>query len=117
MPVAYVAGLQMRRAAELHAGSAKTDLRHVRVLDDFARRHDDQLVWLDVTEDLLAKLRILNGRDVDLAEDANRASNRTRDALVLASPPRGATRARRNVCSFDEPRARRRVVPGQIRGR
>ena len=34
----------------------------------------------------LAKLRILNGRDVDLAEDANRASNRCRDALTSISP-------------------------------
>jgi transposase len=36
--------------------------------------------------ELLAKLRILNGRDVDLAEDANRATNRCRDALVSISP-------------------------------
>jgi transposase len=86
VPVAYVTGLQMRRAAELYAGSAKTDPRDAWVLADFARRHADQLVWLDVTDDLLTKLRILNGRDVDLAEDANRASNRCRDALVSTSP-------------------------------
>jgi len=86
IPVAYVTGLQMRRAAELYAGSAKTDPRDAWVLADFARRHADQLVWLDVSDDLLAKLRILNGRDVDLAEDANRASNRCRDALTSISP-------------------------------
>jgi transposase len=39
-----------------------------------------------VSDDPLAKLRILNGRDVDLAEDANRASNRCRDALLSISP-------------------------------
>lgn len=86
VPVAYVTGLQMRRAAELYAGAAKTDPRDAKVLAEFARRHADQLAWLDVTDELLAKLRILNGRDVDLTEDANRASNRCRDALVSISP-------------------------------
>ena len=86
VPVAYVTGLQMRRAADLYAGSAKTDPRDAWVLADFARRHADQLVWIDVCDELLARLRILNGRDVDLAEDANRASNRLRDALVSISP-------------------------------
>lgn len=86
VPVAYVTGLQMRRAAELYAGAAKTDPRDAKVLAEFARRHADQLAWLDVTDELLAKLRILNGRDVDLAEDVNRTSNRCRDALVSISP-------------------------------
>ena len=86
VPVAYVTGLQMRRAAELYAGAAKTDPRDAWVLADFARGHADQLAWLDVSDELLAELRILNGRDVDLAEDANRASNRCRDALVSVSP-------------------------------
>ncbi|MFN3255106.1 MAG: IS110 family transposase [Ilumatobacter sp.] len=86
IPVAYVTGLQMRRAAELYAGSAKTDPRDPWVLADFERRHTDQLVWLDIGDELLAKLRILNGRGVDLAEDANRSSNRCRDALTSISP-------------------------------
>lgn len=86
VPVAYVTGLQMRRAAELYAGSAKTDPRDAWVLADFARRNADRLAWLDVTDDLLVSLRVLNGRDVDLATDANRATNRTRDALVAVSP-------------------------------
>lgn len=86
VPVAYVTGLQMRRAADLYAGSAKTDPRDAWVLADFARRHADQLVWIAVSDELLARLRILNGRDVDLAEDANRITNRCRDALVSVSP-------------------------------
>jgi transposase len=86
VPVAYVTGLQMRRAAELYAGSAKTDPKDAWVLADYARRHADQLVWLDVNDELLGKLRILNGRDVDLAEDVNRTINRCRDALVSVSP-------------------------------
>ena len=86
VPVAYVTGLQMRRAAELYAGSAKTDPRDAWVLADFARRNADRLAWLDVGDDLLLELRVLNGRDVDLATDANRIINRTRDALTALSP-------------------------------
>ena len=86
VPVAYVTGLQMRRAADLYAGSAKTDPRDAWVLADYARRHTDQLVWVYVSDDLLVRLRVLNGRDVDLGGDANRIVNRCRDALVAVSP-------------------------------
>lgn len=86
VPVAYVTGLQMRRAADLYAGSAKTDPIDAWVLADFARRNADRLCWLDVTDDLLVELRILNGRDVDLAADATRTINRARDALTAISP-------------------------------
>jgi transposase len=85
-PVAYVTGLQMRRAAELYAGAAKTDPRDAWVLADFARRHADQLAWIAMSDEALATLRILNGRDVDLATDVNRVINRCRDALVSISP-------------------------------
>lgn len=86
VPVAYVTGLQMRRAADLYAGSAKTDPIDAWVLADFARRNVDRLTWLQVTDDLLVELRILNGRDVDLATDATRTINRCRDALTAISP-------------------------------
>jgi transposase len=86
VPVAYVTGLQMRRAADLYAGAAKTDPRDAWVLADYARRNADRLCWLAMSDDLLASLRILNGRDVDLATDANRITNRCRDALVAISP-------------------------------
>jgi transposase len=84
--VAYVTGLQMRRAADLYAGHAKTDPRDAFVLADYARRNADRLTWLDVNDELLVELSILNGRDVDLAHDANRCSNRLRDALTSVSP-------------------------------
>lgn len=86
VPVAYVTGLQMRRAAELYAGTAKTDPRDAFVIADYARRNSDRLTWLEVTDDLLIELRILNGRDVDLASDATRTINRCRDAMVAVSP-------------------------------
>ena len=84
--VAYVTGLAMRRAADLYAGHAKTDLGDAFVLADYARRNADRLTWLDVSDELLVELSILNGRDVDLAHDANRCSNRLRDALASVSP-------------------------------
>ena len=86
VPVAYVTGLQMRRAADLYAGSAKTDPIDAWVLADFARRNADRLTWLEVSDELLVRLRILNGRDTDLATDSNRAINRCRDAVVAVSP-------------------------------
>lgn len=86
VPVAYVTGLQMRRAAELYAGTAKTDPRDAWILADFARRNLDRLAWIQVSDELLVRLRVLNGRDVDLATDANRVINRARDALVAVCP-------------------------------
>ena len=67
IPVAYVSGLVMRRAADLYAGAAKTDPKDAQVLADYAWRNADRLTWTTVTDELLARLRILNGRDTDLA--------------------------------------------------
>ena len=86
VPVAYVTGLAMRRAADLYAGAAKTDPKDAAVLADYARRNADRLSWTAPSDKLLARLRILNGRDADLAADATRAANRLRDALVAVSP-------------------------------
>ena len=86
VPVAYVTGLAMRRAADLYAGAAKTDPKDAFVLADYARRNVDRLTWTAPTDELLARLRILNGRDADLAADANRAANRLRDAILAVSP-------------------------------
>ena len=86
VPVAYVSGLVMRRAADLYAGAAKTDPKDAFVLADYARRNADRLSWVEPSDELLATLRILNGRDADLAADATRAANRLRDALLAVSP-------------------------------
>ena len=86
IPVAYVSGLVMRRAADLYAGAAKTDPKDAQVLADYAWRNADRLTWTAVTDELLARLRILNGRDTDLAADATRTVNRLRDALLAVSP-------------------------------
>ena len=49
IPVAYVTGLAMRRAADLYAGAAKTDPKEAQVLADFAWRNADRLTWTTVT--------------------------------------------------------------------
>ena len=56
------------------------------VLADYARRNADRLTWTAPSDELLARLRILNGRDADLAADATRAANRLRDAHLAVSP-------------------------------
>jgi len=86
VPVAYVTGLAMRRAADLYAGAAKTDPKDAFVLADYARRNADRLTWTAPSDELPARLRILNGRDADLAADATRAANRLRDAILAVSP-------------------------------
>ena len=86
VPVAYVTGLAMRRAADLYAGAAKTDPKDAAVLADYARRNADRLTWTTPSDELLVRLRILNARDADLAADATRAANRLRDALLTVSP-------------------------------
>ena len=87
VPVAYVPGLVMRRAADLYPGEAKTDRRDAFVLADFGRTRHRQLHWIDTASDeLLEQLRVLGGYDADLAADATRLSNRLRDALTSVSP-------------------------------
>ncbi len=86
IPVAYVTGLQMRRAAELYAGVAKTDPRDAFVLADFARRNADRLAWVTITDEVLTRMRVLSGHDEDLAADSTRTINRLRDAMVSVSP-------------------------------
>jgi len=87
VPVAYVPGLVMRRAADLYPGEAKTDRRDAYIIADTARTRRKQVRWLDAASDeLLAQLRVLNGFDTDLAADQTRVSNRLRDALTSISP-------------------------------
>ncbi|MDA8287774.1 MAG: IS110 family transposase [Actinomycetota bacterium] len=87
VPVAYVPGLVMRRAADLYPGEAKTDKRDAFVIADTARTRRKQVHWLDVgSDELLERLRVLNGFDIDLAADQTRLTNRLRDALTSLSP-------------------------------
>ncbi len=87
VPVAYVPGLVMRRAADLYRGEAKTDKRDAFVIADTGRTRRRQVHWLDAgSDDLLDQLRVLDGFDIDLAADQTRVTNRLRDALTSISP-------------------------------
>lgn len=87
VPVAYIPGLVMRRAADLYPGEAKTDRRDAFVIADTARLRRHQVHWLDTgSDELLEQLRVLNGYDIDLAADLTRLANRLRDALTAVSP-------------------------------
>jgi transposase len=87
VPVAYVPGLVMRRAADLYPGEAKTDRRDAYVIADTGRTRRKQVHWLDAgSDELLERLRALNGFDIDLAADQTRLTNRLRDALTSVSP-------------------------------
>jgi hypothetical protein len=87
VPVAYVPGLVMRRAADLYPGEAKTDQRDAYIIADTARTRRKQVHWLDAfSDELLAQLRVLNGFDTDLAVDQTRVTNRLRDALTSIAP-------------------------------
>ncbi len=87
IPVAYVPGLVMRRAADLYPGEAKTDKRDAYVIADTGRTRRRQVHWLDTgSDELLAQLRVLNGFDIDLAADQTRLANRLRDALTSIFP-------------------------------
>src|SRR5690606_17179150 len=64
VPVAYVPGLVMRRAADLYPGESKTDRRDAFVIADTGRTRRRSIHWLDAGNDeLLEQLRVLNGID------------------------------------------------------
>jgi transposase len=87
VPVAYVPGLVMRRAADLYPGEAKTDKRDAYIIADTGRTRRKRVHWLDAgSDELLDRLKVLNGFDIDLAADQTRLTNRLRAALTSVSP-------------------------------
>jgi transposase len=84
--VAYLPGLAMRRIADLHPGTAKTDARDAYVIADAARTLPHTLRRVDVGEEALAELKVLVGFDDDLAGEATRLSNRIRGLLTQVHP-------------------------------
>ncbi|AXO35407.1 mobile element protein [Micromonospora sp. B006] len=84
--VAYLPGLAMRRIADLHPGTAKTDARDACVIADAARTLPHTLRRVDVGDEALAELEVLVGFDDDLAGEATRVSNRIRGLLTQIHP-------------------------------
>ncbi|MET7402614.1 IS110 family transposase, partial [Dactylosporangium sp. NPDC005572] len=73
--VAYLPGLAMRRLADLHPGTAKTDARDAYVIADAARTLPHTLRRVDPGDEALAELEVLIGYDDDLAGESTRLSN------------------------------------------
>jgi transposase len=84
--VAYLPGLVMRRAADLHPGEAKTDARDAWVIADTARVMPHVLRQVDLGEETLAELGVLVGFDDDLAAESTRVTNRLRGLLGQIHP-------------------------------
>jgi len=84
--VAYLPGLSMRRAADLHPGEAKTDARDAFVIAETARTMPHTLRAVDRDDEVLAELTMLTGYDNDLAGEVNRATNRLRGLLSQIHP-------------------------------
>ncbi|WP_151485294.1 IS110 family RNA-guided transposase [Streptomyces albicerus] len=84
--VAYLPGLSMRRLADCHPGTGKTDARDAYVIADAARTMPHLLHSIDPAESVRAELTMVLGYDDDLAQDATRTSNRLRGLLTSIHP-------------------------------
>ena len=84
--VAYLPGLSMRRLADLHPGSAKTDARDAYVIADAARTAPHALRSLGVPDETQAALSMLVGYDDDLTAQSTAAINRLRGLLSQIHP-------------------------------
>jgi hypothetical protein len=76
--VAYFPGLSMRRLADCHPGTGKTDARDAYEIADAARTMPHLLHSIEADESVRAELTMVLGYDDDLAQDATRTSNRLR---------------------------------------
>ena len=84
--VAYLPGLAMRRLADLHPGTAKTDARDAYVIADAARTLPHTLRRVDAGDEAFAELEVLIGCDDDLTAESTRVSNRIRGLLTQIHP-------------------------------
>jgi hypothetical protein len=84
--VVYLPGLAMRRLADLHPGTAKTDARDAYVVADAARTLPHTLRRVDAGDEAFAELEVLIGYDDDLAAESTRVSNRIRGLLTQIPP-------------------------------
>ena len=84
--VAYLPGLAMRRIADLHPGSAKTDARDAAVIANAARTMPHTLRTLQLDDETIAELTVMSGFDDDLAGQITATSNRIRGLLTQIHP-------------------------------
>ena len=84
--VAYLPGLTMRRVADLHAGSAKTDARDAYIIAETARTMPTALRAITVSEEQIAELAVLAGFDDDLLAQITATRNRLRGLMTQIHP-------------------------------
>lgn len=84
--VAYLPGLTMRRMADLHAGSAKTDARDAYIIAETARTMPSALRQIAASDEQIAELAVLAGFDDDLLGQTTAARNRLRGLLTQIHP-------------------------------
>ncbi|MGJ9406904.1 IS110 family transposase [Nesterenkonia aurantiaca] len=84
--IAYLPGLTMRRMADLHAGSAKTDARDAFIIAETARTMPTALRSIAVSDEQVAELTVLAGFDDDLLGQTTAARNRLRGLLTQIHP-------------------------------
>jgi transposase len=84
--VAYLPGLAMRRIADLHPGTAKTDARDALIIAEAARTMPHTLRNIRADEEQIAELAVLAGFDDDLAAQITATSNRLRGMLTQIHP-------------------------------
>jgi hypothetical protein len=84
--VAYLPGLAMRRIADLHPGSAKTDARDAAVIANAARTMPHTLRALKVDDETIAELTVMSGFDDDLAGQITATSYRIRGLHAQIHP-------------------------------
>lgn len=84
--VAYLPGLTMRRVADLHAGSAKTDARDAYIIAETARTMPATLRAIADSDEQIAELAVLAGFDDDLLAQTTATRNRLRGLLTQIHP-------------------------------
>ena len=82
----YLPGLAMRRIADLHPGTAKTDARDAYVIADAARTLPHTLRSVDIAGPAMADLAVLMGYDDDLRDQVTAGTNRIRNLLLSVHP-------------------------------
>jgi transposase len=82
----YLPGLAMRRIADLHPGTAKTDARDAYVIADAARTLPHTLRSVDIAGPAMADLAVLMGYDDDLRDQVTAGTNRIRNLLLSIHP-------------------------------
>ncbi|WP_460994432.1 IS110 family RNA-guided transposase, partial [Sinomonas soli] len=123
--VAYLPGLAMRRIADLHPGSAKTDARDAFIIAEAARTMPHTLRAIRADEEQIAALALLAGFDDDLAQEATAVSNRLRGLLTQIHPaleralgPRAAHPAVADLLTrYPTPARLKAAGRGQVRAR